>query len=153
MTSRCSAGAAGHLGHRPPSQTAEVEAAPVIWRRCTSPGWKTLRVSTRLAPPPCPLCGREAPGAEGGYRGGGRGNCQLCDLGQFLCPSVPSYPCERALSSCWVRKVCCFPVAGPASGWWAGLEVLTVSCSATPGLRPAPAPLSCFAVPRGPLVV
>jgi hypothetical protein len=50
MESRGSAGAAGHLGHQLPSQAAELEVVPVIWRRCTSPGWKTPRVFTRLVP-------------------------------------------------------------------------------------------------------
>lgn len=49
--------------------------------------------------------------------GVGESICQLCDLRQVplsLRSSVIPV-CERALSSCLVGKVCCFPVAEPAS--------------------------------------
>ena len=86
MESRDSAGVAGHLGHQLPSQAAELEVVPVTWRRCTSPGWKTPRVSTRLAP----LCVGEKVLRLG--CGGGSGEKQLAcwvTLGKFLCLSGP----------------------------------------------------------------
>lgn len=64
--------------------------------------------------PPLPLCRGEVHGA-GLWRGSwGEAACLLSDLGPVTLPPLSRF--IKALSLCGVGRVCCFPVAEPASG-------------------------------------
>lgn len=72
----------------------------------------------KVGTPTCLPCRRE-PSRARLWRGSwGEAACLSCDLGRFLCLSAPpAFPFIKALSLCWVRRVCCCPVTDPASRW------------------------------------